>query len=222
MRAFRHGLGARLHGERVGVRRWAFGARGIAAPQDNGERVSTVYDIPVERIDGAPSSLREFAGKVVLVVNVASKCGFTPQYEGLEKLYESQRERGLEVVGFPANNFGAQEPGANAEIASFCSTNYGVKFPLFAKISVKGPDQHPLYRELVAEQPRAATAPGSDFYEKMAGYGIKPENPSDVFWNFEKFLIGRNGKVVARFTSDVAPDDPLLVAAIERELAEPA
>jgi glutathione peroxidase len=185
-------------------------------------RMSTIYDIPIERIDGSPSALREFAGKVLLVVNVASKCGLTPQYSGLEQLFESQRDRGLVVLGFPANNFGAQEPGTNHEIASFCTASYNVQFPMFSKVSVKGADQHPLYRELIAAQPKAIEAPGSDFREKLAGFGITQDDPQDVFWNFEKFLIGRDGTVVARFAPDMAPDDPILLAAIERELAKPA
>ena len=184
--------------------------------------MTSLYEIPVQRIDGGPSALGEFAGRVVLVVNVASKCGFTPQYEGLESLYESQRERGLVVLGFPANDFGAQEPGANPEIATFCSTTYGVQFPMFAKISVKGSDQHPLYRALVAAQPAAIEKPGSEFRTKLAGYGVTQDDPADVLWNFEKFLIGRDGNVVARFAPDVAPDDSLLLAAIERELEKPA
>jgi glutathione peroxidase len=184
--------------------------------------MSTVYEIPVERIDGAPASLAEFAGKVVLVVNVASKCGFTPQYAGLEALYKAQRDRGLVIAGFPANNFGSQEPGANPEIATFCSTTYGVDFPLFAKISVKGEDTHPLYRALIDAQPTATEKPNSGFRAQMAGYGITQEKPTDVFWNFEKFLIARDGTVVGRFLSEVAPDDPLLLDAIERELAKPA
>jgi glutathione peroxidase len=184
--------------------------------------MSTLQEIPVERIDGKPAALREFAGKVLLVVNVASKCGLTPQYTGLESLYESHRDRGLELLGFPANNFREQEPGSNDEIAAFCSTNYAVKFPMFAKISVKGPDQHPLYRELIAAQPAATEKPGGEFRAKLAGFGITQERPSDVFWNFEKFLIGRDGKVAGRFAPDITPDDPLLLDAIERELAKPA
>jgi glutathione peroxidase len=184
--------------------------------------MSTVYEIPVETIDGTPASLRQYAGKVLLVVNVASKCGLTPQYAGLESLYTAQRDRGLVVLGFPANNFGAQEPGTNPEIASFCSTTYGVDFPIFSKISVKGEDTHPLYRALIEAQPAATEKPGSDFRAKLAGYGITQEKPTDVFWNFEKFLIGRDGTVVARFAPDVAPDDALLLDAIERELAKPA
>jgi glutathione peroxidase len=184
--------------------------------------MSTVYDIPVETIEGAPASLAAYAGKVLLVVNVASKCGLTPQYAGLESLYTAQRDRGLVVLGFPANNFGAQEPGTNPEIATFCSTTYGVDFPIFSKISVKGDDQHPLYRTLIDAQPAAIEKPGSDFKAKLAGYGIVPESPTDVLWNFEKFLIGRDGSVVARFAPDVAPDDALLIDAIDRELAKPA
>jgi glutathione peroxidase len=184
--------------------------------------MTSVYDVPVERIDGAPAALREFAGQVLLIVNVASKCGLTPQYTGLESLYEAQRDRGLVLLGFPANDFGAQEPGANDEIAQFCSTTYNVHFPMFAKISVKGAGQHPLYRELIAAQPAAIEKPGSDFRAQLAGYGVTPDHPSDVLWNFEKFLIARDGRVVGRFAPDVAPDDPLLLAAIERELAQPA
>jgi glutathione peroxidase len=184
--------------------------------------VTTVYDIPVNKIDGTPAALKEYAGQVLLIVNVASKCGLTPQYEGLEKLYAAQRARGLQVLGFPANNFGSQEPGSNSEIAEFCSLSYGVSFPMFEKISVGGDDRHPLYRELIAAQPTATETAGSDFKAKLAGYGIKPADPTDVLWNFEKFLIGRNGEVVARFAPDVTPGDPILLAAIDAELAKPA
>jgi glutathione peroxidase len=179
----------------------------------------SILDIPINRIDGTPAALREFAGSVLLVVNVASKCGLTPQYEGLEKLYEAQRAKGLVILGFPANNFRTQEPGTNAEIAEFCSLTYGVKFPMFEKISVVGADSHPLYRELIAAQPAATAKPGSDFSARLAGHGITPNVPPDILWNFEKFLIGRNGAVVARFAPDVTADDPLLLAAIEAELA---
>jgi glutathione peroxidase len=184
--------------------------------------VTSVYDIPVDRIDGTPAALREYSGQVLLVVNVASKCGLTPQYDGLEKLYASQRARGLQILGFPANDFGAQEPGSNAEIAQFCSTAYGVSFPMFAKIAVAGNGRHPLYRELIAAQPAATETPGSDFRAKLAGYGIKQANPTDILWNFEKFLIARDGTVVARFAPDMTPDDPILLAAIDAELAKPA
>lgn len=178
----------------------------------------SIYDIPLRSIDGQPANLGQFRGKVVLVVNVASKCGLTPQYEGLEKLYEEQKDKGLVVAGFPANEFGAQEPGTNDEIAQFCTSNYGVKFPMFEKIVVKGPDTHPLYRSLIAAQPKAQAKPGSEMREKLAGYGIKQEKETDVLWNFEKFLIGKNGQVVGRFLPDTTPDDALLRDAIEREL----
>jgi glutathione peroxidase len=185
-----------------------------------GIRMSTLYDVPVDRIDGAAAALRDYAGSVILIVNVASKCGLTPQYTALESLYESHRDRGLVVLGFPANNFGAQEPGENAEIAAFCSTTYDVQFPLFAKISVLGDDQHELYRELIAQAPTATVKPGSDFRAELLRYGITPGRPIDVLWNFEKFLVDRQGNVVARFAPDVTPDDPLLLDAIERELAK--
>jgi glutathione peroxidase len=174
--------------------------------------------IELRRIDGTPASLGDFAGRVLLVVNVASKCGLTPQYDGLEALYRRYRDRGLEVLGFPANDFGAQEPGSNEEIADFCRTNFSVDFPMFEKIAVTGPDRHPLYDALVAAQPAATSAPGSDFKAKLAGYGIKPKSDTDVLWNFEKFLVGRDGRVVARFAPDTAPDAPILVEAIEAAL----
>jgi glutathione peroxidase len=180
--------------------------------------MSAIYDIPVAKNDGSPSRLSEFTGKVLLIVNVASKCGFTPQYESLERLYRDQRQRGLVVLGFPTNDFGAQEPGTDEEIAQFCSTSYGVDFPLFSKISVQGETRHPLYRSLIAAQPRATEKPDGSFAKQMAGYGISRNDPSDVFWNFEKFLVARDGTVVGRFTSDIGPDDPLLADAIEHEL----
>ena len=177
----------------------------------------SIYDTAVNRIDGSPTKLDAFKGKVLLIVNVASKCGLTPQYTGLEALYEAKRGQGLEILGFPANDFGSQEPGTNAEIASFCSTSYGVKFPMFSKIAVKGSAQHPLYRQLTAAKPEALGAGG--MREKLKGYGIDPGAPSDVLWNFEKFLVDRNGRVVERFSPDIAPDDARLVEAIDRELS---
>ena len=183
--------------------------------------MSAIYDIAVAKIDGTPGTLKEFAGKVLLVVNVASQCGFTPQYESLERLYRDNRERGLVVLGFPANDFGAQEPGANEEIAQFCSISYGIDFPLFSKISVQGETRHPLYRALIDAAPRATEKPDGSFTKQMASYGISRNDPSDVFWNFEKFLVARDGTVVGRFTSDFTPDDPLLADAIEDELKKP-
>lgn len=180
--------------------------------------MSAIYHIPIAKIDGSPTTLSEFAGKVLLIVNVASKCGFTPQYESLERLYRDGRERGLVVLGFPTNDFGAQEPGTNEEIAQFCTTSYDVDFPLFSKIAVQAETRHQLYQALIAAQPRATEKPDGSFAKQMASYGISRNDPSDVFWNFEKFLVARDGTVVGRFTSDFAPDDPLLADAIENEL----
>jgi glutathione peroxidase len=180
----------------------------------------TIYDIPVRSIDGHPASLAPHRGKVLLVVNVASKCGLTPQYEGLERMYEKYRARGLEVLGFPANEFGAQEPGTDEEIKSFCESKYDVKFPMFSKIVVKGAGQHPLYARLVSAQPAAREKAGSDFKDKLRGYGVKLGEPHEITWNFEKFLVSRDGQVIARFAPDVAPDDPLIVEAIEAALGD--
>jgi glutathione peroxidase len=155
---------------------------------------SELYDIPLRTIDGKQASLRDFADDVLLVVNVASKCGLTPQYEGLQRLYDERKQRGFTVLGFPCNQFGAQEPGTNEQISTFCSTNYGVTFPLFDKIDVNGPGRHPLYRTLIGDG-------------------------GDIAWNFEKFLIGRNGRSVERFTPQTAPDDPELRKSIDDALA---
>jgi glutathione peroxidase len=178
----------------------------------------TIYDIPVKTIDGAALTLEPFKGKVLLIVNVASKCGLTPQYESLEKLYEDKRAEGLEVLGFPANDFKGQEPGTDVEIKDFCSLTYDVKFPMFSKISVVGADQHPLYQSLTTAQPDA-TGDGP-FRERLKGYGIAPNPAPDVLWNFEKFLIGRDGRVAGRFSPDVTADDPRLLEAIQTALAD--
>jgi glutathione peroxidase len=161
----------------------------------------TVYDYSVKTLAGDDSSLKQFSGEALLVVNVASKCGLTPQYEGLEQLHERFHDRGFEVVGFPCNQFGEQEPGTSEEIQTFCSTTYGVTFPLFEKIDVNGDDRHPIYQELT---------------ETADGEG----HSGDIRWNFEKFLIGRNGDVVARFGPLVTPEDPILVGAIEGQLSK--
>lgn len=175
--------------------------------------------IALTRIDGADDSLGRHAGKVLLVVNVASRCGLTPQYEGLEKLYESRRAQGLEVLGFPANDFGAQEPGSHEEIVAFCQANYGVSFPLFAKAPVTGPDKQPLYAALTAARP-VKDGPAEEFRERLKSHGMTPTEDPEVLWNFEKFLIGRDGKVAARFAPGVTPDDSRLVEAIDAELAK--
>ncbi len=160
----------------------------------------TVHDIDLQTLSGDPATLGDFAGSTILVVNVASQCGLTPQYEGLQRLYERFADRGLVVAGFPCNQFGEQEPGTSDEISEFCSVNYGVTFPMFAKIDVNGPDRHPLYAELT----ETADAEGK------AG---------DIQWNFEKFLIGPDGKVLARFRPLTEPEAPEVVGAIESSLA---
>ena len=176
-----------------------------------------IYEIPVKTIDGQETNLGEYKDKVLLVVNVASKCGLTPQYEGLQKLYGEYQAKGFEVLGFPANNFMGQEPGTEDEIKEFCDTNFNVKFPLFSKISVKGGDQHQLYHYLTETKPDTDVNDGG-FEEKLAGYGSKRSKPGEVLWNFEKFLIGKNGEIAARFAPDVTADDERLVAKIEEEL----
>ncbi len=176
----------------------------------------SVYDIPVNTIDGKETTLGDYKGKALLVVNVASKCGLTPQYEGLEKIYEDYRDKGFEVLGFPANNFLAQEPGTNEEIQDFCSSNYNVQFPLFEKISVKGDDSHRLYKHLISARPKADITDGDGFEEKLKGYGQTREHPDDILWNFEKFLIGKDGKIAARISPDVTAEDERVIAAIDK------
>jgi len=181
---------------------------------------ASILDIPVKKITGEDTSLAEFKGHVLLVVNVASKCGLTPQYEGLETIYEQYKGQGLVVAGFPSNDFKGQEPGTNEEIQTFCTTNFGVKFPLFDKITVVGPEKHPLYKALIAQQPRAVSLSDVPFREKLKGYGIDGNPDPEVLWNFEKFLVSRDGSVVERFAPDTQPDAPELTAAIEAELAK--
>jgi len=178
-----------------------------------------IYEIPVRKINGAETNLGEYKEKVLLVVNVASKCGLTPQYEGLEKLYENYGERGLEILGFPANNFMGQEPGTEDEIQEFCTTNFNVQFPLFSKISVKGDDQHPLYKYLTETKPDTDVNDG-EFEQKLKGYGSQRSTQGEVLWNFEKFLVGKNGAVVARFAPDVKAEDKRLIERVEAELAK--
>ena len=157
-----------------------------------------LYSIPLQDIEGKDASLRDYKGKVLLVVNVASKCGLTPQYEQLEKVYLKYKDQGLTVLAFPCNDFASQEPGSNADIKTFCSSKYAVTFPLFDKLHVKGDEQHPLYTAL--------TGKDSPF-------------PGDIAWNFGKFLIGRDGKILKRFEPKVKPDDADLTKAIEAAIA---
>lgn len=178
-----------------------------------------IYEIPVKTIDGKETSLGEYKDKVLLVVNVASKCGLTPQYEGLQKLYEEYHGKGFEILGFPANNFMGQEPGTEEEIKEFCDTNYNVKFPLFSKISAKGGDQHELYKYLTENKPETDVNDG-EFEEKLKGFGSTRSQPNEVLWNFEKFLIGKNGEIAARFAPDVTAEDKRLVGKIDEELSK--
>lgn len=181
--------------------------------------MTDIAAIPLTRIDGGSDSLANHKGKVLLVVNVASQCGLTPQYEGLEKLYNEKKGEGFEVLGFPANDFGAQEPGSHEEIAEFCKANYGVSFPLYSKADVTGPGKQPLYAALTEAIPdKQGDAAG--WRELLRGHGMTPTEDPEVLWNFEKFLIGKDGKVAARFSPAVTPDDPELVGAIEAELAK--
>ena len=179
-----------------------------------------IQNIPVRRITGEDTNLGEYSGKVLLVVNVASKCGLTKQYESLEKLYRDYRDRGLVVAGFPANDFLGQEPGTNAEIESFCATNFGVDFPLFEKITVAGEGKHPLYKELIAAQPKAISTSEVHFSENLKRHGIQTSTEPEILWNFEKFVVARDGTVTARFSPNTAPDDPALLQALEAELAK--
>jgi glutathione peroxidase len=177
--------------------------------------MTAIQDIPLTTIDGAPATLGDYAGKALLVVNTASKCGLTPQYEGLEALYRDYRDRGFEVLGFPSNDFRGQEPGSDAEIASFCQLNYAVDFPMFAKIPVTGESKHPLYAALTAARPAATSTTGDDMRKRLEGHGIAVNPAPEVQWNFEKFVVDPQGEVVARFAPDTPPQDAALVASIE-------
>ena len=179
-----------------------------------------IYEIPLRRIDGAETNLGEHKGNVLLIVNVASACGLTPQYTEMQAVFDKFKDRGFKVLGFPANDFGAQEPGTNAEIQEFCSSKFAVRFPMYEKITVKGDGQHPLYAALIDAKPLAYFKPDSKFREMLAGYGIKPGRATDVTWNFEQFLVNGAGEVVGRFAPDITPDDPEITAAIEAELAK--
>ena len=161
---------------------------------------SSVYDFTLPSIDGKSSPVAQYKGKVILMVNVASRCGYTPQYTALEAIYKKYEDRGFVILGFPANNFGAQEPGTNAEIKTFCSAKYNVTFPLYSKVSVKGDDITPLYAYLTTS--------------------ANPKYAGDIKWNFTKFLVGRDGKVIERFEPATTPDSPEVISAIEAALKQ--
>jgi glutathione peroxidase len=178
-----------------------------------------IYDIPLQKITGQSASLAEFQGKVILIVNVASKCGLTPQYEGLESLYEKYHGQGFVVAGFPANDFRNQEPGTNNEILTFCTESYGVRFPMYSKINVVGPKKHPLYAALIHSQPKAITFTKEPFRKQLKSFGIATLPEPELLWNFEKFLVSRDGQVVKRFSPETPAEAPALIAAVEAELA---
>lgn len=178
----------------------------------------TLYDIPLNNLAGQATSLRDFTGQVLLIVNVASACGLTPQYAGLEKLFETYRSRGLQVLGFPCNDFAGQEPGSADAIQTFCSSRFGVQFPLFEKLNINSEPRHPLYAHLIAAQAEATFPVDSDMRAGLAKHNMLPKQPGDVLWNFEKFLVDRDGTVLQRFAPDMKPDDAILVDAIEAAL----
>jgi glutathione peroxidase len=184
----------------VGAAAYALGFIFNPSPTDPPKEKS-VYEFTMKDIDGNDVKLNQYKGDVVMIVNTASKCGYTPQYEGLEKIYEKYKDKGFVILGFPANNFMGQEPGTEKEIKEFCTLKYHVSFPMFSKISVKGEDQHPLYTFLTNKQ--------SD-----------PEFAGDITWNFNKFLVDRSGKIVARFSSKDTPESDAITAAIDKYLAQ--
>jgi glutathione peroxidase len=177
---------------------FSLSSRASATP-GSGEKMNSIYDFSLKDIDHKEVNLSQYRGKVVLVVNVASRCGYTPQYEGLQKVYMKYKDRGFVILGFPANNFMAQEPGTDEEIKTFCSAKYNVTFPIFSKISVKGDDIHPLYKFLTSKE-------------------TNPEFSGDIKWNFSKFLIDKNGKIIARFEPKVTPESDPVIQAIEKAL----
>ncbi|HYP27647.1 MAG TPA: glutathione peroxidase [Blastocatellia bacterium] len=178
-------------------------ASSVSAKDKSGkaDKVKSVYDFTLKDINGKDVKLKQYRGKVVMLVNVASKCGLTPQYEGLQKIYTKYQSQGFVILGIPANNFGGQEPGTNEEIKTFCSTKYNVTFPMFSKVSVKGDDIDPLYKFLTDKQ-------------------TNPEFGGDIAWNFNKFLVDRNGKIVARFSPKETPESEKVVQTLEAVLKQ--
>jgi glutathione peroxidase len=188
--------------------------------------MSEIFDVPVTTLTGEPATLESYSGKVLLIVNVASECGFTPQYAALEATYRHYKDRGFEILGFPSNDFGGQEPGTSAQIAAFCTSKFFITFPMFEKISIVGAEPHSLYSSLIAAQP-TPTDNGPAFRKGIEEFATKnnlpkPNPAPGVLWNLEKFLVDRDGKVIARFGTDVPPDDPRVITAIEKALAAKA
>lgn len=179
----------------------------------------SIYQTEVKTIGGASQTLDAYKDKVLLIVNVASKCGLTPQYAELEALYKEQVADGLEILGFPCNQFLGQEPGSEEEIQQFCSLTYDVTFPMFSKIEVNGAARHPLYQQLIAAQPQATVTAEQGLKTKLGDKDLLPASASDIMWNFEKFLIGKNGEVIARFAPDIKVTDDVVKNAIAAALA---
>lgn len=180
----------------------------------------SIYDTELVMLDGKRTTLGQWKGDVLLIVNVASRCGLTPQYSELENIQRAWNKSGFNVLGFPCNAFLGQEPGSDEEIREFCSTTYGVSFPMFSKIEVNGPSRHPLYQQLIDACPEAVEPENSGFYERMASKGRAPKQKGDILWNFEKFLVGRNGEVIQRFAPDMTPEDPIVMESIKLALAK--
>lgn len=180
----------------------------------------SILNTEVKTIDGDVISLETYAGNVLLIVNVASKCGLTPQYEQLENIQKAWGGQGFSVLGFPCNQFLGQEPGSEDEIKTYCATTWGVTFPMFSKIDVNGEERHPLYQKLIDAAPLAVAPEGSGFYARMVSKGRAPLYPDDILWNFEKFLVGRDGTVIQRFSPDMTPEDPVVMESIQLALAK--
>ena len=180
---------------------------------------TAIQQVPLKTITGEDAKLAHYAGKVLLVVNVASKCGLTPQYEALEKLYADKRDEGLVVLGFPGERLRRPGAGNQRRDPGLLPLELRHRLPRVLKIAVTGPETHPLYQALIAAQPQATSASGTDFREALKGYGMTPNPEPGILWNFEKFVVGRDGEVAARFTPDTKPDDPAVLAAIDKALA---
>jgi len=179
----------------------------------------SIYATDVKTINGEQKSLSDYQGKVLLIVNVASKCGLTPQYESLEALYKEKASEGFEILGFPCNQFLGQEPGTEKEIQEFCSLTYDVTFPMFAKIEVNGASRHPLYQQLIAAAPESVKTADQALRGRLAERDLVPADETDIMWNFEKFLVGKDGNVVARFAPDITVADDVFKTALEKALS---
>jgi glutathione peroxidase len=182
--------------------------------------MSNIYDIEVVTIEGETKKMAEYADKVLLIVNVASKCGLTPQYEQLEAFYKTNNAQGVEVLGFPCNQFAGQEPGNDAEVMEFCRATFGIQFPMFAKIDVNGENRHPLYQALIDAQPERKNLPDGELKAKLEEHGLLNKEETDVMWNFEKFLISAKGEVVGRFSPDMTIEHSPLADAIAAQIKE--